>query len=77
MGRPGDLGLQLTKLKKRNLPLISQLVYMLSVFPLFYFLGVYQTLCLASALLRGNKEKGILSALKLEDKKENISPRCQ
>ena len=77
MGRPGDLGLQLTKLKKRNLPLISQLIYTLSIFPLFYFLGVYQTLCLASALLRGNKEKGILSALKLEGKKENISPRCQ
>lgn len=77
MGRPGDLGLQLTRLKRRNVPLMSQLIYTVSVFPLFDFLGVYQTLCLASALLKGNKEKGILFALKLEGKKENICHRCQ
>lgn len=65
MGGPGDLGLKLTRLKIRNLPLISQLIYTLSVFPLFDFLGVYQTLP-GLSFTKGNQEKGILFALKSE-----------
>lgn len=70
MGGPGDLGLKLTRLKIRNLPLISQLIYTLSIFPLFDFLGVYQTLCLVSVLPRGTKRKEFCLHLNQKAKKK-------
>ena len=47
-----------------------QLIYTLSVFPLFDFLGVYQTLCLVSVLPRGTKRKEFCLHLNQKAKKK-------